>query len=67
MNNNIDFADKIRELRDLLNKYPNYYEEEWEKIRVLSGEISKDIWNWQVERIIVEQHEKLERKKNGTP
>jgi len=66
-NNNIEFADMVRELRALLNKYPNYYEEEWEKIRVLSKDISEVILRWQMERIRMGQIEKSERRKNGTP
>jgi len=64
-NNNIEFADMVRELRALLNKYPNYYETEWDKIRVLSKNISEVILNWQMEIIRANQLEKLARKKNG--
>ena len=66
-NNNIEFADMVRELRALLNKYPNYFEAEWDKIRILSKDISEVILKWQMERIRENQLEKLKRKKNGTP
>jgi hypothetical protein len=64
-NNNIEFVDRVRKLRALLNKYPHYYEEEWDKIRVLSKDISEVILKWQMERIRANQLEKLARKKNG--
>jgi hypothetical protein len=58
----MDFPDKIRELKILIDKYPRLLDEEWEKIRVLSNNISKDIYNYQIDIKLIRESEKAERR-----
>ena len=57
----MDIIDKIKEIKILLDKFPNLNEEETEQLRVLSNNISVDISSYQydtkVMKILEEQWE----------
>jgi len=46
----MDIFDEVRELKVLLDKFPNLNKEEWEQLRVLSNNVSFDaksvLYDW---------------------
>ena len=61
-NNNMDFPDKIKELKILVDKYPRLLENEWEQLRVLANNVSVDILDYQYELKRMREIEKVERR-----
>jgi len=47
---NMNIFDEVRELKVLLDKFPNLNKEEWEQLRVLSNNVSVDakgvLYDW---------------------
>jgi len=56
----MDFPDKIRELKILIDKYPRLLEHEWEQLRVLSNNVSIDISDYQYDLKTMREIEKAE-------
>jgi len=46
----MDIFDEVRELKILLNKFPNLNKEEWEQLRILANNVSIDasgtLYDW---------------------
>ena len=51
---NMNIFDEVRELKVLLDKFPNLNKEEWEQLRVLSNNVSFDaksvLYDWGKQR-----------------
>ena len=60
----MDFLDKIRELKVLVNKYPRLLDEEWEQLRVLANNVSVDISDYQYDLRRIKEIEKAERQED---
>jgi len=60
----MDFLDKIRELKVLVNKYPRLLDEEWEQLRVLTDNVSVDISDYQYDLRRIKEIEKAERQED---
>ena len=60
----MDFPDKIRELKVLVNKYPRLLDEEWEQLRVLTDNVSVDISDYQYDLRRIKEIEKAERQED---
>ena len=54
----MDILDEVREIKILLDKFPNLNEEETEQLRVLSNNISVDIAGMQYDMKVEEQLER---------
>ena len=54
----MDIIDKIKEIKILLDKFPNLNEKETEQLRVLSNNISVDIARMQYDMKVEEQLER---------
>jgi len=54
----MDIFDEVREIKILLDKFPNLNEEETEQLRVLSNNISVDIAGMQYDMKVEEQLER---------
>ena len=54
----MDIFDEVREIKVLLNKFPNLNKEEMEQLRVLSNNISVDVKGYQYDMKTEEQLEK---------
>ena len=54
----LDIFDEVREIKILLDKFPNLNKEETEQLRVLSNNISVDIASYQYDMKVEEQLER---------
>ena len=60
----MDFPDRIKELKVLVDKYPRLLDEEWEQLRVLANNVSVDISDYQYDLRRIKEIEKAERQED---